>query len=188
MSRARAEPLLRVEDISLSFRGIHAITSLSFEIANGEICSLIGPNGAGKSSLLNVMNGVYWPDSGAVVFDGQRFSGLGAHQAATLGIARTFQNNALFRRLSVLDNVLTGLSRHGRASVFDQVFRLPAARAEDRKFREQAEDVLDFLQYRRVSRCDRRAAAVRPAEACRTGPRAGRRARSSCCSTSRWRA
>jgi branched-chain amino acid transport system ATP-binding protein len=139
------EPLLRVQDISLSFRRIHAITSLSFEIARGEICSLIGPNGAGKSSLLNVLNGVYWPDSGEIVFAGQRFSRLRAHQAAQLGIARTFQNNALFRHLSVLENVLTGLSRHGQASLIDQIFRLPAARAEDRQFRAQANEILEFL-------------------------------------------
>ena len=145
MSAPAGEKLLHVQDISLSFRGVHAITSLSFAIAPGEICSLIGPNGAGKSSLLNVLNGVYWPDSGAIVFAGHRFAHLRAHQAARLGIARTFQNNALFRHLSVLDNVLTGLSRHGRASLWAQTFGLPAARAEDRAFREQAEEILEFL-------------------------------------------
>lgn len=145
MNGAAPGALLRVEDISLSFRGIQAISALSFEIPRGEICSLIGPNGAGKSSLLNVLNGVYRPDSGTVVFAERPFARLSAHEAAELGIARTFQNNALFRRLSVLENVLTGLSRHGRASVLEQMFRLPTARAEDRKFREQAEDVLDFL-------------------------------------------
>jgi branched-chain amino acid transport system ATP-binding protein len=140
-----AETLLRVEDISLSFRGVRAITSLSFDIATGEICSLIGPNGAGKSSLLNVLNGVYWPDSGRIVFAGRGYAHLRAHQAAHLGIARTFQNNALFRHLSVLDNVLSGLSRHGEASLAAQTLRLPAARAEDRKFRRQANEVLEFL-------------------------------------------
>jgi branched-chain amino acid transport system ATP-binding protein len=145
MSAPAADKLLRVQDVSLSFRGIHALTSLSFEIARGEICSLIGPNGAGKSSLLNVLNGVYWPDSGQLVFAGQRFSRLRAHQAAQLGIARTFQNNALFRRLSVMENVLTGLSRHGEASLFAQAFRLPAARTEDRQFREHANEILEFL-------------------------------------------
>jgi branched-chain amino acid transport system ATP-binding protein len=145
MSVPVAQTLLSVQDVSLSFRGIRAITSLSFEITRGEICSLIGPNGAGKSSLLNVINGVYWPDSGAIVFDGHRFSRLRAHQAAQLGIARTFQNNALFKRLSVLENVLTGLSRHGRAGVLSHAFRLPGARAEEADFRERAEEVLGFL-------------------------------------------
>jgi branched-chain amino acid transport system ATP-binding protein len=93
------DQLLGVRDIPLSFRGIHAITELSFDIARNEICSLIGPNGAGKSSLLNLISGVYWADSGKIVFDGRSCSRLRAHQAAKLGIARTFQNNALFKRL-----------------------------------------------------------------------------------------
>jgi branched-chain amino acid transport system ATP-binding protein len=145
MSATQTDPLLQVRDISLSFRGVHAITALTFSILRGEICSLIGPNGAGKSSLLNLINGVYWPDAGQIVFEGRVFGRLRAHQAAQLGIARTFQNNALFKRLSVLDNVLTGLSRHGHADVFAQVFRLPAARAEERHFLERAEEVMEFL-------------------------------------------
>jgi branched-chain amino acid transport system ATP-binding protein len=153
MSPRAPDPLLCVRDVSLSFRGIQAIVSLSFDIRRGEICSLIGPNGAGKSSLLNVINGVYWPDAGAIVFDGQRFSRLHSRQAAQLGIARTFQNIALFRRLSVLENVLTGLSRHGRASLLSHIFQLPAARIEEDEFRARAEEVLEFLHieaYRAV--------------------------------------
>jgi branched-chain amino acid transport system ATP-binding protein len=153
MSLTGLDPFLSVRDVSLSFRGIQAIVSLSFDIRRGEICSLIGPNGAGKSSLLNVINGVYWPDAGAIVFDGQRFSRLHSRQAAQLGIARTFQNIALFRRLSVLENVLTGLSRHGRASLLSHIFQLPAARIEEGEFRARAEEVLEFLHieaYRAV--------------------------------------
>jgi branched-chain amino acid transport system ATP-binding protein len=145
MTVDQQNPLLQVRDISLSFRGIRAITELSFAIERGEICSLIGPNGAGKSSLLNLINGVYWPDSGQIVFDGKTFKRLRAHQAAQLGIARTFQNNALFKRLSVVDNVLTGLSRHGHADVLAQMFRLPTARTEERQFRERAEEIMEFL-------------------------------------------
>ena len=78
MTVVKDDQLLGVRDISLSFRGIHAITELSFDIARGEICSLIGPNGAGKSSLLNLINGVYWPDSGQIMFDGRSFSRLRA--------------------------------------------------------------------------------------------------------------
>lgn len=122
-----------------------ALSGLSFAIRRGELCSLIGPNGAGKSSLLNILNGVYWPQSGAVVFEGVRHSRLRAHQAAELGISRTFQNNALFKRLTVIDNVLTGLSRRGKASVLSQLFRLPPAIDEERAFRWQADEVLKFL-------------------------------------------
>lgn len=140
-----AEPLLRVVDISLSFRGVRAINALSFAIAPGEICALIGPNGAGKSSLLNLLNGVYWPDAGSIEFAGRSFSRLSAYQAARLGIGRTFQNIALFRHLSVQDNVLTGLSRHGAAGFFAHTLRLTSARVEERQFREQADEVLEFL-------------------------------------------
>lgn len=145
MTTGQDEPLLQVRDISLSFRGVRAITALSFSVVRGEICSLIGPNGAGKSSLLNLINGVYWPDSGQIVFEGRIFGHLRAHESAKLGIGRTFQNNALFKRLSVLDNVLTGLSRHGHADVLAQVLRLPTARAEERRFLERAEEVMEFL-------------------------------------------
>jgi branched-chain amino acid transport system ATP-binding protein len=93
-----SEPLLSVRDISLSFRGIRALDALSFDVIEGEICSLIGPNGAGKSSLLNVINGVNQADSGEVIFAGRRFNSLKPNGAARLGIGRTFQNNALFRR------------------------------------------------------------------------------------------
>ena len=145
MSAADHAPLLSLRDVSLSFRGVSAISGLSFDIAPGEICALIGPNGAGKSSLLNLINGVYWPDSGAIVFKGRSFGRLRAPEAASLGIARTFQNNALFKHLSVLENILTGLSRHGRVGVLSHAFALSSARAEGRLFRARAEEALGFL-------------------------------------------
>ncbi len=107
-------PLLQLSDVSLSFKGIHALSGLSFAVAKGEICALIGPNGAGKSSLLNVINGVYRADHGDIVFAGHRYERIHPLQAARLGIGRTFQHNALFGRLTVLDNVLAGLTRLGR--------------------------------------------------------------------------
>ncbi len=139
-------PLLTVRDVSLSFRGIKALTSLSFDVAEGEICSLIGPNGAGKSSLLNVINGVYRTNSGEVVFDGHSFRRLRPNGAARLGIGRTFQNNALFKRLTVLDNVLAGLSRKSRATLFENALRLPRSGAEARLFRDHAEQAIAFLE------------------------------------------
>ena len=139
-------PLLAVRDVSLSFRGIKALTSLSFDVAVGEICSLIGPNGAGKSSLLNVINGVYKANSGEVVFDGHSFRRLRPNGAARLGIGRTFQNNALFKRLNVLDNVLAGLTRKSKATLLENALGLPRSGVEARLFRDHAEQAIAFLE------------------------------------------
>lgn len=138
--------ILEVRDISLSFQGVNAISRLSFAVRRGEICALIGPNGAGKSSLLNVLNGVYTPDAGEIHYDGEHFRRLRPFDAARRGIGRTFQNNALFKKLSVRDNVLTGLSRHARASIVEQALRLPRARREAAEFVERSEAVLAFLE------------------------------------------
>ncbi|TKB07894.1 MAG: ABC transporter ATP-binding protein [Mesorhizobium sp.] len=137
--------LLELHDVSLSFKGVHALNALSFSVAKGEICALIGPNGAGKSSLLNVINGVYRADAGDIVFDGLRFEAIHPQKAAHLGIGRTFQHNALFRRLSVRENVLAGLSRHGNASFFENIFRLGRDGAERLGFLARAERTMSFL-------------------------------------------
>nr|MBL8455241.1 ATP-binding cassette domain-containing protein [Zoogloeaceae bacterium] len=108
MSVADTSPLLALDRISLSFKGVKAVSDISFAVARGEICALIGPNGAGKSSLLNVINGVYRAQEGSVSFDGELRRHMRPHHAAERGIARTFQNIALFKGMSVLDNVLTG--------------------------------------------------------------------------------
>ncbi|WP_145011130.1 ABC transporter ATP-binding protein [Pseudomonas oryzihabitans] len=147
MSRAQPPgPLLEVRDISLSFKGVKALDRLSFRVAQGEICALIGPNGAGKSSLLNILNGVYRPDVGEVVFAGQRWRQVHPLAAARQGIGRTFQNNALFKRMSVSDNLLTGLSRHGRATLLEQALGLPRARREASRFQARAEEILELLE------------------------------------------
>lgn len=142
---SQSDPALEIRNISLSFKGVRAISDLSFSVAQGEICALIGPNGAGKSSLLNIINGVYTPDSGEIVFEGRHFHRMRPGDAAHRGIARGFQNNALFRGMSVLDNVITGLSRHGRATVLEQALHLPRARSEARHFRQKALRILDLL-------------------------------------------
>jgi branched-chain amino acid transport system ATP-binding protein len=139
-------PALVVQDVSLSFKGIQALAALSFEVDQGEICALIGPNGAGKSSLLNVINGVYRADGGRIVVGGRAFDHPTPARAAQLGIGRTFQNNALFRRMSVFDNVLTGLTRLGQASFLEVALRLGRYSAEHRAFRERAEDIIAFLE------------------------------------------
>lgn len=137
--------LLELHDVSLSFRGVRALNALSFSVRKGEICALIGPNGAGKSSLLNVINGVYRAQSGDVVFDGRRFEAIHPRKAAHLGIGRTFQHNALFRRLSVKENVLAGLARHGRTGFLENIFRLGRDREERRSFEARADRIIAFL-------------------------------------------
>jgi branched-chain amino acid transport system ATP-binding protein len=139
-------PLLDVRDVSLSFRGVKALSDLSFSVSRGEICALIGPNGAGKSSLLNIVNGVYRASSGEIVLDGVPFERPTPMAAAQRGIGRTFQNNALFHRMSVIDNVLTGLTRLGRSTVFEIAFRVGRHAAERRAFRLRADEVIGFLE------------------------------------------
>lgn len=138
--------LLEVRNVSLSFKGVKAINDLSFAVRQGEICALIGPNGAGKSSLLNILNGVYRADAGELRFDDRPLRRPHPLDAARLGIGRTFQNNALFKKMSVLDNVLTGLSRFQRSWLLEQALGLPRARHEAREFARLAERVLAFLE------------------------------------------
>jgi len=138
-------PLLQLSEVSLSFKGIRALNGLSFDVAEGEICALIGPNGAGKSSLLNVINGVYRADQGDIVFAGHRYARIHPLQAARLGIGRTFQHNALFERLTVLDNVLAGLTRLGRATFLEEALRIGRFAGEHRRFHAQALQIIRFL-------------------------------------------
>lgn len=142
-------PALEIRNVSLSFKGVKAISDLTFQVERQEICALIGPNGAGKSSLLNILNGVYVPESGEIVFEGEHFRRMHPLEAARRGIGRGFQNNALFSGMSVLDNVIAGLSRHSRATLIEEAFRLPRARGEERRFRERAHEVLRLFDLDR---------------------------------------
>ena len=139
------DPALEVRNVSLSFKGVKAISDLSFRVERHEICALIGPNGAGKSSLLNILNGVYVPDSGEIAFEGEHFHRMEPLKAARRGIGRGFQNNALFSGMSVLDNVIAGLSRRATATLIEEALRLPRARAQEVAFRERARDVLHLF-------------------------------------------
>ncbi|RKP58866.1 ABC transporter ATP-binding protein [Pararobbsia silviterrae] len=144
-------PLLSVDRVSLSFKGVKAVTDISFAVQSGEICALIGPNGAGKSSLLNVINGVYLPQEGSVAFDNRRFERMKPWDAAHLGISRTFQNIALFRRMTVLENVLTGRTLHRTSGWVAQTLGLPSARRDVAAQRDAAEtliEALDLQPYR----------------------------------------
>jgi len=142
---AATAPLLELNNISLSFKGVKAITDISFAVAAGEICALIGPNGAGKSSLLNVINGVYQAQEGQVRYAGELRRRMRAHDAAVRGIARTFQNIALFKGMSVLDNVLCGRNLKRRSTWLEQALRMGRAPAEDDAQRQAAERIIEFL-------------------------------------------
>jgi branched-chain amino acid transport system ATP-binding protein len=154
----RGGPLLALEKINLSFGGVSALTDVDLAVAPGEIRAIIGPNGAGKSSLVNVISGLYQPDSGRIWISGKSFAKAPAQHAARLGLARTFQNLALFKGLTVTENVMTGLTFSRRAGFLSQAFGLPRARAEERQARERASAVIRFLHLDRVA--DRPAASL----------------------------
>jgi branched-chain amino acid transport system ATP-binding protein len=149
MSASESAALLSVEAITLSFSGVTALRDVGFAVARGEICAVIGPNGAGKSSLLNVISGVYRPDRGVVRFEGKPLPAADPRAAAQHAIARTFQNIALFRGMSVLDNVISGRALSGESSFLEQALRLGRARSDERVHREKAEEVLEFLRIQR---------------------------------------
>jgi branched-chain amino acid transport system ATP-binding protein len=138
--------LLALDDICVSFAGVKAITSVSFVVERGEICALIGPNGAGKSSLLNVISGVYRPDAGRITFAGQVRPRMLPNLAAQSGMARTTQNLALFKGMSVLDNLLTGRTLHTRGSFLAHALRTPHAVREEVAQRTAVEPIIELLE------------------------------------------
>ena len=141
--------ILKVENISLSFGGVKALTDISFDVRAHEIRAIIGPNGAGKSSMLNCINGVYTPTQGNITFMGQTFSHMNSRQVAEMGVARTFQSLALFKGMSVLDNIMTGRNLRVKSSILSQAFRFGAwspAEKEEIAHREYVENVIDFLE------------------------------------------
>jgi branched-chain amino acid transport system ATP-binding protein len=144
------EVLLSVERVCLSFGGVRALRDVSFDIKRGEIRAIIGPNGAGKTSMLNVINGFYHPQAGAITFKGQRRHDMRPYDAASQGIARTFQNVALFRGMTTLDNVMTGRTLKMRRGFFWQLLRHGPAMREEVAHRRRAEDIIDFLEIAHV--------------------------------------
>lgn len=136
---------LELRGIDLSFGGVVALHDVDLAVRHGEIRAIIGPNGAGKSSLINVISGVYRPDRGFVAIEGAAYRPVPTQKLARLGIARTFQNLALFKGLSVIDNVASGRAYVGRASFLSQIVGLPRARREEADARERAGRIIDFL-------------------------------------------
>jgi branched-chain amino acid transport system ATP-binding protein len=146
----KGEVLLAVDQVSLSFGGVKAITDVSFDIRKGEIRAIIGPNGAGKTSMLNVINGFYHPQQGKITFKGQTRSKMRPSVAAAQGIARTFQNVALFKGMSTLDNIMSGRTLKMNSHFFWQCLRHGPAMAEEIRHREFVEDIIDFLEIQAI--------------------------------------
>ncbi len=153
MSQTRkkiGDPLLKVDNISLSFGGVKALSDVSFEIREHEILAIIGPNGAGKSSMLNVINGFYHPQEGAITYKGATRRQMRPYQAASQGIARTFQNIALFKGMSTLDNIMTGRLLKMRRNFLWQALYWGPAQKEEIENRESCEHIIDFLEIQAI--------------------------------------
>ena len=145
-ARRVGDVILDVQNISLSFGGVKALTDISFNVREHEIRSIIGPNGAGKSSMLNCINGVYSPQQGSITFRGKTFRHMNSRQVAEMGVARTFQNLALFKGMSVLDNIMTGRNLRMKSNLFLQALRWGPAEREEIAHREKVERIIDFLE------------------------------------------
>jgi branched-chain amino acid transport system ATP-binding protein len=142
--------LMEMKNITLRFGGVKAITDISFDIREGEIRAIIGPNGAGKSSMLNVISGFYVPQEGEVWFRGAKRPPMKPYEVARQGIARTFQNIALFEGMSVLDNIMTGRLTLMNANIAQQALWWGKAQREETEHREKVEKVIDFLEIQHI--------------------------------------
>jgi branched-chain amino acid transport system ATP-binding protein len=151
MSERRiGDVILDLRNISLAFGGVTALADISFDVREHEIRAIIGPNGAGKSSMLNVINGVYRPQSGEIVFHGEHRHDMDPHAAAAAGIARTFQNIALFKGMTVLDNLMTGRNLKIRSNFLLNALWWGPARREELDYRRKVEEVVDFLEIEHI--------------------------------------
>jgi branched-chain amino acid transport system ATP-binding protein len=148
--RTIGAPLLVVENVSLAFGGVKALQDVSFDVLEHELRAIIGPNGAGKSSMLNVINGVYHPQQGRITYKAKTRTDVDSHEAAKAGIARTFQNIALFKGMSVLDNIMTGRNLKMRTNFLQQAFWLGPAKREEMEHRRKVEEVIDFLEIQHI--------------------------------------
>ena len=149
MTNTTDSPLLEVRDVSLAFGAVRALDQVTLEAHEGELLAVIGPNGAGKSSLFNCISGLYRPTSGTLQIAGHDIAALAPHQVASLGVARMFQNLALFDNLSVLDNLLVGRHHLWRSGFLRNLLFTRQARAEEIEHRTYAETVIEFLHLER---------------------------------------
>jgi branched-chain amino acid transport system ATP-binding protein len=138
-------PLVELKDLTKSFGGLRVVDHLDIQVNEGEIVSLIGPNGAGKTTVFNLVTGIYEPDSGEILFDGENIAGLSPHKITQRGIARTFQTLRLFLNMSVKENVMAAAYGHTKSTALEAVLRLPRARREEREIAQMAEEKLAFF-------------------------------------------
>ncbi|MBN1862201.1 MAG: ABC transporter ATP-binding protein [Dehalococcoidales bacterium] len=137
---------IRIENLSLSFGGVKALSEVSFDVNDGEILAIIGPNGAGKTCVLNCINGFYKPQQGEIYFEGQRLTRIRPDKAARLGLARTFQNIELFTGLSTLDNIMAARHVLMQQNFLSSAFHFGSAQREEIRHRKTVEDIIDFLE------------------------------------------
>lgn len=142
---AEQEPLLSVRGITVRFGGVVALDSISFDVMPGQIAGLIGPNGAGKTTLFNCLSRLYRPSAGDIVFEGQSIMSVPRHRIAAIGIGRTFQNVALFDRLTVLENIMVGRHSLTKAGYFQSAFRPPPVGREEAAIRDKAMELIEFM-------------------------------------------
>jgi branched-chain amino acid transport system ATP-binding protein len=145
-------PLLDFSGVTMSFGGICALRDVSFTVRTGELLAIIGPNGAGKTTVFNCISGLYRPDAGRIVFQGKEITRLKPHEIAELGIARTFQNIALFKNMTVIENLLLGCHHLLRTGILAGGMFLPKAVREEIAYRERVEEIIDFLEIERFRR------------------------------------
>lgn len=143
-------PLLQVQGISKVFGGVTAVSNVSFDINKGEIFSLIGPNGAGKTTVFNLISGIFPLSGGEISLEGERITHLPSHRLAVKGIGRTFQNLAVFKHASVVDNILVGRHVHMNSGLLSAIAFLPKTRREERAHRERAEEIIEFLEIEHI--------------------------------------
>jgi branched-chain amino acid transport system ATP-binding protein len=146
VSESSTTPIVRVDDVHLSFKGVKAVAGASFEVRPDELFAIIGPNGAGKTSIFNVLSGVYRPQQGSVQFLGESILGRRPHRIADMGMARTFQNIALFEHLTVLDNLMLGRHQHISYGAAAAIWWRGKARNEELENRQVVEEIVDFLE------------------------------------------
>ena len=148
--RKFGEVILDLKNISLSFGGVKALQDISFNVLEHEVRAIIGPNGAGKSSMLNVINGVYRPQQGDIILRGKHHTNMDSYGAARAGLARTFQNIALFKGMSVLDNIMTGRNLKMKANMLQQAIWFGPAMREELEHRAKVEEIIDFLEIQHI--------------------------------------